>query len=329
MSSSPAPHTLNVICVGNAIVDALATVDDADLETWGLVKGSMDLIDADRADALYGARTDWIQASGGSGANTAAGLASLGSKVAYVGRVRDDDLGHFFVEDMRRAGITFDVAPAGDGPGTARCMVMVTPDAQRTMNTFLGASAAITTDSVDPELVARAAICYGEGYLWDAEPAKATMRLAFEIARSAGRRNSLTLSDSFCVERHRDSFLDLLDDEIDIVFANEAEALCLFETEDVGRAAAQLAALCPTAVMTRSEAGCIVVENGERVDAPAHPVAEVVDTTGAGDLFAAGFLHGVVTGADTAECARLGAVAAAEVISHIGPRPEVSLADLV
>ena len=329
MSGTDESTSFDVICVGNAIVDALATVPDAALEEWGLTKGTMDLIDTERAEALYGARTDWVQASGGSGANTAAGVASLGGRVSYVGQVFDDELGQFFAADLSIAGVDYSVAPATDGPPTARCMILITPDAERTMNTFLGASAGIGPAQVPLDTVAASSICYGEGYLWDAEEAKAAISTAFEAATSAGRRTAFTLSDAFCVDRHRDSFLALLEAHVDVAFANESEVLSLFETEDFDEAATKLGALVEIAAITRGEAGSVVISGDDRYEVGAEPVEEVVDTTGAGDLYAAGFLYGLAHGEELSECARLGSIAAAEVISHVGPRPAVALSSLI
>lgn len=321
--------TLDVVGVGNAIVDVISTVDHSFIATHGLSKGAMTLIDADRATALYAMMPPGIEASGGSAANTMAGLASLGSKAAYLGKVRDDQLGEVFVHDLRSAGVGFDVALGTDGPATARCLIQVTPDAERTMNTFLGVSAFLSPDDIDEELVASAAITYCEGYLWDMAVAKSAIRDAMSAARDAHRIVSLTLSDAFCVDRHRAEWLDLLTDNVDLVFANESEICSLFETDDFDAAADQIAGLVETSALTRSAAGSVVVANGEKIVVGASVVEQVVDATGAGDLYASGFLHGLAGGADLARCAELGGIAAGEVISHIGARPHVDLSMLI
>jgi sugar/nucleoside kinase (ribokinase family) len=266
-----------------------------------------------------------IEVSGGSAGNTAAGVASLGGKAAYFGKVKADQLGSIFRHDMRAQGVAFDTAPATDGPATARSFILVTPDSERTMNTYLGACVNFTVADVDRKVVEAAQVTYMEGYLWDRPEAKEAFKLAAKIARAAGRRTSITLSDSFCVERHRDSFLDLIRNDIDIVFANETEIKSLYQTEDFGAATKAVAADCPIAVVTRSEKGCVVVKGGDILESPAHPVNKVVDVTGAGDLFASGFLYGFTNGRTLYDSARLGSMAAAEVISHIGARPEVRL----
>ncbi|MDW3217673.1 MAG: adenosine kinase [Acidimicrobiales bacterium] len=321
--------TLDVVGVGNAIVDVISTVDDDFITTHSLNKGAMTLIDADRATSLYAAMPPGIEASGGSAANTMAGLASLGSRAAYLGKVRDDQLGEVFIHDLRAAGVGFDVEAGGDGPPTARCLIQVTPDAERTMNTFLGISAFLSPADIDDSLVASAAITYCEGYLWDMDIAKEAIRGAMAVAAEAGRTVSLTLSDSFCVDRHRDEWLDLLSDKVDLLFANEAEICSLFETDDFDAAADQIARLVDVSALTRSAAGSVVVEGDDRIVVPAASVDKVVDATGAGDLYASGFLHGLANGADLARCAELGGIAAAEIISHIGARPHVALTSLI
>ncbi len=315
----------DVLCIGNAIVDVIARVEDNFVSRHGLVKGSMNLIDEARAEQLYGDMGQAIEVSGGSAGNTAAGVASLGGKAAYFGKVKADQLGSIFRHDMRAQGVAFDTAPATDGPATARSFILVTPDSERTMNTYLGACVNFTVADVDRKVVEAAQVTYMEGYLWDRPEAKEAFKLAAKIARAAGRQTSITLSDSFCVERHRDSFLDLIRNDIDIVFANEAEIKSLYQTEDFGAATKAVAADCPIAVVTRSEKGCVVVKGGDILESPAHPVNKVVDVTGAGDLFASGFLYGFTNGRTLYDSARLGSMAAAEVISHIGARPEVKL----
>ena len=289
----------------------------------------MTLIDADRATLLYAKMPPGIEASGGSAANTMAGLASFGSSAGYLGKVRDDQLGEVFVHDLRAAGVAFDVAAGVDGPPTARCLIQVTPDAERTMNTFLGISAFLGPDDIDEELVASAAITYCEGYLWDMDVAKQAIRGAMQVARDAGRTVSLTLSDAFCVDRHRAEWLDLLADSVDLLFANESEICSLFETDDFDVAADRIAGLVEVSALTRSAAGSVIVTNGERFTVPASVVEHVVDATGAGDLYASGFLHGFARGADLVQCAEFGGMAAGEIISHIGARPQTELSTLI
>lgn len=315
----------DVLCIGNAIVDVIARVEDDFVSRHGLVKGSMNLIDEARAEQLYGDMGHAIEVSGGSAGNTAAGVASLGGRAAYFGKVKADQLGTIFRHDMRAQGVAFDTPPATDGPATARSFILVTPDSERTMNTYLGACVNFTVADVDRKVVEAAQVTYMEGYLWDRPEAKDAFKLAAKIARTAGRRTSITLSDSFCVERHRDSFLDLIRNDIDIVFANETEIKSLYQTQNFGEAVKSVAGDCPIAVVTRSEKGCVVVRDNDVLESPAHPVKKVVDVTGAGDLFASGFLYGFTNGKTLYESARLGSMAAAEVISHIGARPEVKL----
>ena len=315
----------DVLCIGNAIVDVIARVEENFVSHHGLVKGSMNLIDEARAEDLYAAMGQAIEVSGGSAGNTAAGVASLGGKAAYFGKVKDDQLGAIFRHDMRAQGVPYDTPPALDGPATARSFILVTPDSERTMNTYLGACVNFTAKDVDRKTVEAAQVTYMEGYLWDRPEAKEAFKLAARVARGANRKTSITLSDSFCVERHRESFLDLIRNDIDIVFANEAETKSLYQTQNFDSAMKAIAKDCPVAVLTRSEKGCIVVRGEEVHVIPAYPVSTVVDVTGAGDLFAAGFLRGFTSGKTLPEAARLGSVAAAEVISHIGARPEINL----
>ena len=317
----------DVLCIGNAIVDVIARVSDDFVVRHGLVKGSMTLIDESRAEQLYADMGQAIEVSGGSAANTAAGLASLGSRAAYFGKVKDDQLGAIFRHDMRAQGVSFHTHPAQEGPATARSFILVTPDGERTMNTYLGACVNFTTADVDRSAVEAAHVTYMEGYLWDRPEAKDAFKLASRMARAAGRKTALTLSDSFCVERHRDSFLDLIRTGIDIVFANEAEIKSLSQAAVFDDAVKMIAQLCPISVITRSEKGCVIVSAQGVHESPAHPVSRVVDVTGAGDLFAAGFLHGFTSGRPLHDCARLGSLAAAEVISHVGARPEINLRD--
>lgn len=319
----------DVLGIGNAIVDVLTKADDAFLSQHGLVKGSMMLIDEARADTLYAAMGPGVEISGGSCGNTMAGVASFGGKGAYIGKVRDDQLGAVFGHDLKATGVSFETASATSGPATARCLILVTPDAQRTMNTYLGACTGLGPADIDVARVASAQVTYVEGYLWDAPAAKQAVLKAFDAAHAAGRKVSITLSDSFCVHRYREEFRDLIRNKVDILFGNEAEIKALYEVEtfeealDAARKEAKIAAL------TRSEKGSVVIKGSETYEVPAAPVAKVVDTTGAGDLYASGFLFGFTHGKPLAECARLGGVAAAEVISHVGARPEKALSGLV
>lgn len=316
---------LHVVGIGNAIVDVIARADDAFLIREGVQKGGMTLIDAGRATDLYSRMGPGTQISGGSAANTVAGIAALGGKAGYIGRVADDALGAVFAHDLRALGVHYGTVPASGGLPTARCLILVTPDAQRSMSTFLGACTELDVGDIDTALIARAEILYLEGYLWDPPAAKAAMRQAIDHARAAGTKVAFTLSDAFCVERYRAEFLALLDGKIDILFANEAELLSLFETSDFDHGLQHIRGRVPVAALTRSEKGAVILTGGEFHIVDAAPVAEVVDTTGAGDLFAAGFLYGLTHGHAPYDCGRIGAIAAAEVISHIGPRPESDL----
>ena len=323
-----AATTLDVVGIGNAIVDVLAQADDAFIQKEALTKGTMALIDEAQAESLYSKMKAGVEASGGSAANTIAGIASLGGKAGYIGKVADDALGKVFAHDLRATGVKYETAPLKNGPTTARCLILVTPDAQRTMNTFLGASAEFQPSDVDADLVASGQVTYLEGYLFDRPTAKEAFRQAAAIAHKAGRKVSLSLSDPFCVDRHRADFRDLIKNHVDILFANESEICSLYETKDFEEAAGKVRGECEIAVLTRSEKGAEVITAKDRVKVPAAPVAKVVDTTGAGDLFAAGFLFGFTRGKDMATCAKLGALAAAEIISHFGARPAVKLSDL-
>ncbi len=325
MAASP----LDVVGIGNAIVDVLAHADDEFLETHGLVKGAMTLIDGARGEALYAAMGPGTEVSGGSAANTMAGIAALGGRGAFIGKVRNDQLGGIFRHDIRAAGVAFDTAAASEGPPTARCLILITPDAQRTMNTFLGAAVELTPKDLDEEAIRSAQVTYMEGYLWDPPAAKQAFLAAAKLAHGAGRKVSLSLSDPFCVERHHDSFLDLVSGHVDVLFANEVEICSLYRTESFDDALQQVRGHCEIAVLTRSAKGSIVLAGEEVHMIDAEPVAEVVDTTGAGDLYAAGFLTGLTRGKSLYECGRMGAIAAAEVISHVGARPETDLAALV
>ncbi len=323
-----AEATLDVVGIGNAIVDVLVHADDAFLDAHGLAKGAMALIDAEQAASLYADMGPGVEVSGGSAANTLAGLAALGGAGAFVGMVCDDQLGQVFAHDIRAAGVAFDTPPAAEGPPTARCLIVVTPDAQRTMSTYLGACVELGPGDVDEALVAAARITYLEGYLWDPSGAKEAFRKAHRIAHENGRRVALSLSDPFCVDRHRDEFLDLVADHIDVLFANEVEITSLYRVDSFDEALQQVRGHCEIAALTRSGKGSVIVAGDEVHVVDAHPVERVVDTTGAGDLFAAGFLHGVTQGWGLARSARLGGLVAAEVIGHIGARPEADLAAL-
>jgi sugar/nucleoside kinase (ribokinase family) len=320
--------TTDVLGVGNAIVDVLTNADDRFLQENALTKGAMTLIDAARAEALYAKMTDTIECSGGSAGNTMAGIASFGGRGAYIGKVKDDRLGRVFSDDLRRIGVGYETSPATDGPPTGRCLVLVTPDAQRTMQTFLGASATLTPDDIDAAAVSAAQITYLEGYLWDPPPAKEAFIKAAGIAHGAGRQVALSLSDSFCVSRHREEFRRLIEEHVDIVFANEDEILSLYQTSDFEAAVDALQGNCDVAAVTRGASGSVILAPDERLTVEAMTLGEVVDTTGAGDLFAAGFLFGLTRSRDLIECARLGSLAAGEIIRHFGARPEVRLADL-
>ena len=320
---------LDVVAIGNAIVDVLAHADDAFLDSEGLAKGSMTLIDDDRARALYQSMGQGIEVSGGSAANTMAGLASLGARAGFIGKVRDDQLGDVFAHDLRALGVEFKTAPADSGPPTARSLILMTPDAQRTMNTYLGACAGLGPGDVDGDLIAAARITYLEGYLWDPPAAKQAFRKAMTAARQANRRVALTLSDAFCVDRYREEFVALAEAEVDILFANEAEITSLYEARDFDEALQQVRGHCQIAALTRGEKGSVIVSGDEVHVIDAEPVTRVVDSTGAGDLFAAGFLYGITHGLDLHASGRAGGIAAAEIISHFGARPETSLGALI
>ena len=319
----------DVLGIGNAIVDVIARTEEDFLLKQGMHKGTMALIDEARAQAIYDAMGPAIETSGGSAANTIVGLASLGSRSAFIGKVKDDDLGRTFAHDIRAAGAAYTTPPAADGPSTARCYVLVTPDGERTMNTYLGAAQDLHPADIDADLVAASAVLYLEGYLWDPKNAKDAFIKAAKIAHEAERTVALSLSDAFCVDRWRAEFLQLMrSGTVDLIFANETELHSLYQTSDFDTAVAALRADVSAAVVTRSEKGCIVLGPEGTEAVPAFPIERVVDTTGAGDLFAAGFLSGLARGADDRTCGRLGALAAAEVIQHLGARPETSLRDL-
>ena len=322
--------SLDVVAVGNAIVDIIAAADDALIDAEGLTKGGMQLVDAARADVLYGKMGTAHEISGGSAANTIAGMAALGRKCGFIGQVADDQFGKVFSHDIRAIGVDFTTPMRGEEPPTAQCLIFVTPDGQRTMNTFLGASQYLPAKALDKVMIERAAVLYLEGYLWDPEEPRAAMREAIAIAKNAGRKVAFTLSDNFVISRHGDDFRALLNaGDIDILFANEGEICTLMDTEDFEAAVAAAASLAQTLVVTRSEKGAIAIQNGVRAEVAAEPVDKVVDTTGAGDLFAAGFLAGQAEGRNLADSLIMGSVCAAEIISHYGPRPEADLKALV
>lgn len=319
----------DVVGIGNAIVDVIARADDDFLVAEGLAKGTMRLIDGAEAERLYAAMGPAVEVSGGSAANTIAGLASFGARTAFIGKVADDGLGAVFAHDIRAQGVAYATGMLDGGVGTGRCLVLVTPDGERTMNTYLGASHELGPEDVPEEVIAGARFLYLEGYLWDPPAAKAAMARAAEIAQAAGRTVALSLSDAFCVDRFRPEFLELVrSGAVDILFGNEAEVRALYETADTDAALAALAADCGHAVVTRSEQGAVILKDNSSIAVPAAPVERVVDLTGAGDLFAAGFLFGLARSCDAATAARLGAMAAAEVISHLGARPQANLKDL-
>jgi adenosine kinase len=318
----------DVLGIGNAIVDVIARTEDDFLVKHGMHKGGMALIDEPRAQAIYGAMGKAVEKSGGSAANTIVGVAGFGARAAFVGKVKDDTLGRAFAHDIRAAGVAFDTPPASDGPSTARCYVMVTPDGERTMNTYLGAAQDLHPADVDANAIAASAITYLEGYLWDPPHAKEAFRKAAKIAHDAGRKVALTLSDAFCVDRYRAEFVDLIrTGTADLVFANERELHSLYQTADFDTAVKALRQDAKLAVVTRSEKGCVVIGKDETVAVSARSIDRLVDATGAGDLFAAGFLFGLARGRDHKTSAQLGALAASEVIQHIGARPEVDLKD--
>jgi sugar/nucleoside kinase (ribokinase family) len=328
-SLSTRPARYHVVGIGNALVDVIAHASDAFLETHGLVKGSMTLIDTDRAVELYRALGGAVEMSGGSAANTMCGVASLGGRAAYIGKVSSDDLGAVFGHDLHAVGVAFRPgAPSADVP-TGRSIIVVTPDAQRTMNTYLGISSLLCTADLDEQAIAGGDVLYMEGYLFDRDDAKAAFRRAADVAHENGRRVSLTLSDSFCVDRHRQDFRVLVRDQVDLLFGNEHELCSLYEVASLDEAIAAVRRECPLVAVTAGAEGSYVVTPDGTVRVDAEHVDRVLDTTGAGDLYAAGFLYGLTRGESLPDCARLGSVAAAEVISHVGPRPLVELRTLL
>lgn len=320
---------LDVVGVGNAIVDVIAQADEALIDRLKLSKGTMTLIDADEADRLYGEMDAGMETSGGSAANTLAGIASLGGAGAYIGKVRDDQLGGVFSHDIKAAGVDYRSRPATEGEPTARCLIFVTPDADRTMQTFLGVSVMLGPDDIDPEAIGDAQITYLEGYLFDRDAAKEAFVKAAELAHAAGRKVALSLSDPFCVDRHRASFQHLVEGHVDILFANHDEITSLYETDSFDDAVGRLVGKVDLAAVTRGAEGSVIVTADQVIEIPAEPVTNIVDTTGAGDLYAAGVLFGLTQGYELEIAGRIGSICAAEVISHYGARPETSLSALV
>lgn len=315
----------DVVAVGNAIIDIIAAVPDAFLAEEGIAKGGMTLIDEERADHLTARMADAVVAAGGSAANTMTGVASFGGTAAYIGKVADDALGARFTQEFRASGVTFDTPPRPGQPGTARSLIAVTPDGQRSMNTYLGASTLLAASDINAALIQSGATIFLEGYLFDRDEAKAAFVRAAEVARAAQRKVALTLSDRFCVDRHRESFRHLVKGHIDILFSNESEITGLYENEDLSTALDSARKECPLVIVTRGEHGSLIAAGSETVEVATMPVAKVVDSTGAGDQYAAGFLFGYAKGRSLAECGALASLAAAEVISHMGPRPEQNL----
>lgn len=318
----------DVVAIGNAIVDIIGRCDDAFLAKHGCPKGNMRLVDAATVSALYNDMGPSIEISGGSAANTAVGVASFGGKAGFIGRTADDEFGRIFAHDIKAAGVAFNGRRAPNGAPTSRSLILVTPDGERTMNTLLGISTELGDAELDPAMIEGAKVLYLEGYLYDRPEAKAAFRKAVAIAKKAGREVALSLSDGFCVDRHRDDFISLVKSGIDIVFANEQEIKSLYQTDDFDNAARQAATDMKLAALTRSGKGSLIVSGDESLSIPVDAVAQVVDTTGAGDLYAAGFLFGYTNGGDLARAGRLGSIAAAEVISHTGARPAVALSSL-
>ncbi len=320
----------DVLTIGNAIVDIIANTQDDFLVKEKIIKGAMNLIDMDRAEHLYSVMGPAIEASGGSAGNTAAGIASIGGSAAYIGKVCDDQLGKIFTHDIRAIDVAYDTKPLADTPATARSMIFVTPDGERSMNTYLGACMELDPSDMEEDKIADAKVTYFEGYLWDPPRAKEAIRLAAEIAHANNRMTALTLSDPFCVDRFRSEFLELMRSKtVDIIFANEVELLSLYETSSLQSAIDAVRNDCELVALTRGEHGSMAITREKTVEVDAHPIDKLVDTTGAGDLYAAGFLHGLTTGRELFDCIRLGGLAASEVIQHIGPRPQISLKVLI
>jgi sugar/nucleoside kinase (ribokinase family) len=321
--------TFDVVGIGNAIVDVLVQTEEAFLDDHGLTKGTMALVNEAQAEGLYATLGPGLETSGGSAANTMAGLAQLGARAGFIGRVRDDQLGAIFAHDIRAVGAHFETAAASTGPTTARCLILVTPDAQRTMCTYLGASVNLHPDDLDLDLVRQARVLYLEGYLWDSEEAKAAFIAAAKVIRESGGEVALSLSDAFCVDRHRQSFQELVDGHVDILFANEMEITSLYKVNSFEEAVEQVRGRCRVAALTRSAEGSLVLSGEQRLTIDPFQLGELVDTTGAGDLYAAGFLYGYTRGDDLDRCGRLGSLCAGQVVTQLGPRPQISLKELV
>ena len=321
--------SLDVVGIGNAIVDVLVQADERFLDDHGLTKGTMALVDEQQAERLYGSVGPGLETSGGSAANTLAGIAQLGGRAGFIGRVRDDQLGGIFAHDIRSVGARFDTPAATSGPSTARCLILVTPDAQRTMCTYLGASVGLHPGDLDLAMVAEAKVLYLEGYLWDSDEAKQAFIAAAEVARAHGGEVALSLSDAFCVERHRDSFLELVDGHVDILFANEMEITALYKANSFEEAADAVRGRCRIAALTRSEQGSVILSGDQTITVEPFKLGPLVDTTGAGDLYAAGFLHAYTQGESLEACGRLGSLCAGAVVTQLGPRPQGSLKELV
>jgi fructokinase len=325
----PMDKSYDVVGIGNAIVDVLVQADDDLIDNFELTKGTMALVDEAQAERLYASVGPGLETSGGSAANTLAGVAQLGGRAGFIGRVRNDQLGGIFTHDIRSVGARFDTPAATEGPSTARCLILVTPDAQRTMCTYLGASLGLDPADLDLEMVAQAKVLYLEGYLWDSDEAKAAFITAAEVARAHGGEVALSLSDAFCVERHRESFQELVDGHVDILFANEMEITALYKANSFEEAADQVRGRCKLAALTRSEQGSVVLNGAGTHSVAPFQLGPLLDTTGAGDLYAAGFLHAYTQGQAVDACGRLGSLCAGQVVTQLGPRPQGSLKQLV
>jgi fructokinase len=325
----PMEKTYDVVGIGNAIVDVLVQTNDDLIDNFELTKGTMALVDEAQAERLYASVGPGLETSGGSAANTLAGVAQLGGRAGFIGRVRNDQLGGIFTHDIRSVGARFDTPAATEGPSTARCLILVTPDAQRTMCTYLGASVGLDPADLDLDMVAQAKVLYLEGYLWDSDEAKAAFITAAEVARAHGGEVALSLSDAFCVERHRESFQELVDGHVDILFANEMEITALYKANSFEEAADQVRGRCKLAALTRSEQGSVVLNGAGTHSVAPFQLGPLLDTTGAGDLYAAGFLHAYTQGQSVDECGRLGSLCAGQVVTQLGPRPQGSLKQLV
>ena len=331
MTSEPrfqSSTSLDVVGIGNAIVDVLVQTDDGFLQTHGLQKGGMALIDEPQAERLYKASGPGLETSGGSVANTMVGIAQLGGKAGFIGRVRNDQLGEIFSHDIRAVGARFDTPAATSGATTARCLIYVTPDAERTMCTFLGASTQLEPEDLDLSMVREAKVLYLEGYLWDSPAAKRAFIAAAEACRDSGGQVALSLSDGFCVDRHRESFLDLVNGHVDVLFANDVEIMSLYETDDFDTAVQQVSGCCKVAALTRGAKGSVVLSGDQRWDIGIVSLGDLLDTTGAGDLYAGGFLHGYTQGESLERCGQLGALCAGQIVTQLGARPQVSLKQL-